>query len=130
MVNAGDGTLPLTLCSYVSVTFTAAATITPDPALVPGDVLAAVKAALADAFGFAARSFGQPVFASEVISTMQDVPGVVTLTLDDFNYSGVASAGPLNGLPAAAPTLGANGLIGAQLLTLESGLLPRVVLAS
>jgi len=130
MVNAGDGTLPLTLCSYVSVTFTVAATITPDPALVPGDVLAAVKSALAAAFGFAARSFGQPVFASEVISTMQNVPGVVALTLDDFNYSGAASAGPLNGLPAAAPTLGANGLIGAQLLTLEPGLLTRVVLAS
>jgi hypothetical protein len=61
---------------------------------------------------------------------MQNVPGVVALTLDDFNYSGVVSAGPLNGLPAAAPTLGANGLIGAQLLTLGSGLLPRVVLAS
>ena len=130
MVNAGDGTLPLTLCSYVSVTFAVAATITPDPALVPGDVLAAVKAALAAAFGFAARSFGQPVFASEVISTVQNVPGVVALTLDDFNYSGVVSADPLNALPAAAPTLGANGLIGAQLLTLESGLLPRVVLAS
>ena len=130
MVNAGDGTLPLTLCSYVSVTFTVAATITPDPALDSGDVLAAVKAALAAAFGFAARGFGQPVFASEVITTMQDVPGVVALTLDDLNYSGTVSSGPLSALPAAAPTLGANGLTGAQLLTLEPGLLPRVVLAS
>jgi predicted phage baseplate assembly protein len=130
MVNAGDGTLPLTLCSYVPRTFTVAATITPDPALVPSDVLAAVKAALADAFGFAARSFGQPVFSSEVIATMQNVPGVVALALNDFNYSGVVSAGPLDALPAAAPTLGANGLVGAQLLTLEAGPLPRVVLAS
>jgi hypothetical protein len=130
MVNAGDGTLPLALCSYESVTFTVAATITPDPALVSGDVLAAVKAALPSAFGFAARGFGQPVFESEVITVMQNVPGVVALTLDDFNYSGAASTGPLNALPAAAPTLGANGLVGAQLLTLEPGLLPRVVLAS
>jgi predicted phage baseplate assembly protein len=130
MVNAGDGTLPLTLCSYTARTFTVAATITPDPALVPDDVLAAVKAALAAAFGFAARSFGQPVFQSEVIATMQNVPGVVALALNDFNYSGVVSPGPQNALPAAAPTLGANGLVGAQLLTLEAGPLPRVVLAS
>ena len=33
MLSASDGTLPVTLCSYMPVTFTVAATITPDPAL-------------------------------------------------------------------------------------------------
>jgi len=129
MRGASDGTLPVTLCSYVPVTFTVAATITPDPALAAADVLAAVKVALAAAFSFASRAFGQPVFASEVIATVQNVPGVIAMTLDGFNYSGAVSAAPLDALVAAAPTLGAHGLIGAHLVTLEPGPLPLVVLA-
>jgi hypothetical protein len=112
------------------VTFTVAATITPDPTLVATDVLAAVKAALSAAFSFSSRAFGQPVFSSEVIATIQGVPGVVAMTLDAFDYSGAASASPLDALPASAPTLGAQGLVGAWLLTLEPGPLPGVVLGS
>ena len=59
---------------------------------------------------------------------MQNVPGVVAMTLDDFSYSGAAAQ--LDALPAAAPTLGPNGLVGAELLTLQPGPLPQVVLAS
>ncbi len=130
MRNASDGTLPVRLCSYVPVTFTVASTITPDPALVGADVLAAVKAALAAEFSFSSRSFGQPVFSSEVIATVQDVPGVVAMTLNDFNYSGQVTAAPPDALVASAPTLGPQGLAGAELLTLEPGTLPGVVLAS
>ena len=75
-------------------------------------MLAAVKAALAAAFSFASRGFGQPVFSSEVISAMQDVPGVVAMTLGDFRPSGAAAQADV--LPAAAPTLGPNGLVGAR----------------
>ena len=128
MIAAGDGTLPLALCSYVPKTFTIGATITPDPALVPASVLAAVTGALAAAFSFASRGFGQPVFSSEVISAMQDVPGVVAVTLGDFRPSGAATQA--NVIPAAAPTLGPNGLVGAELVTIEPGPLPGVVLAS
>ena len=128
MIAAGDGTLPLALCSYVPKTFTIGATITPDPALVPASVLAAVTGALAAAFSFASRGFGQPVFSSEVISAMQDVPGVVAVTLGDFRPSGAAAQA--NVIPAAAPTLGPNGLVGAELVTIEPGPLPGVVLAS
>jgi predicted phage baseplate assembly protein len=129
MLDASDGTLALALCSYVSRTFSVAAAVTPDPAL-GTRVLAAVKTALAAAFSFNSRSFGQPVFSSEVIATIQDVPGVVAVTLDGFGYSGEASTPPAYGLPAAGPTLGPAGLIGAELLTLEPGTLPGVVLAS
>jgi hypothetical protein len=130
MAGASDGTLPVTLCSYVPVTFTVAATITPDPTLISTDVLAAVKTALATTFSFASRAFGQPVFSSEVIATVQNVPGVVAMTLDSFGFSGTAGAAPLDPLPASAPTLGVQGLVGAQLLTLQPGPLPNVVLAS
>jgi len=130
MIAAGDGTLPLALCSYRPKTFTVAATITPDPALVPGDVRSAVTAALTATFGFASRGFGQPVFASEVITTMQNVPGVIAVTLDDFRPSGWAGPGPVPAIPATVPTLGPAGLAGAELVTLQPGPLPGVVTAS
>jgi hypothetical protein len=121
--------LAVTLCSYVPVTFTVAATVTADPALVKADVLAAVKAALLAVFSFQARAFAQPVFASEVVAVVQGVPGVVAMTLD-----GLARKGdPLTPVPdvllAAPPTFGGAGQVGAELLTLETGALPEVVLA-
>jgi len=130
MTAAGDGTLPLALCSYVARTFTVAATVTPDPALVPASVLAAVTSALTSTFSFASRGFGQPVFQSEVITTMQNVPGVVAVTLNDFRVSGATGPGPVPAIPASSPTLGPAGLVGAELVTLEPGPLPGVVIAS
>ncbi len=130
MLSASDGTLPVTLCSYQSLTFTVAATITPDSTLIAADVLTAVKTALATTFSFDSRAFGQPVFSSEVIATVQNVPGVVAMTLDGFSYSGTVAAAPLDPLPASAPTLGVQGLVGAELLILQPGPLPQVVLAS
>jgi len=130
LLDASDGTLALALCSYMPVTFTVSAVITPNPTAQASGVLTAVKAALAAAFSFSSRSFSQPVFASEVIATMQDVTGVAAVTLTGFGYSGAASGPPPNGLQASGPTLGSQGLIGAQLLTLEAGPLPGVVLAS
>jgi hypothetical protein len=120
MIGAGDGTVPVVLCDYVPVTFTLAATVTIDPALVPAAVLAAVEAALRAAFSFDARGFAQPVFRSEVIATVQDVPGVIAMTLDAFGYSGAVPSAQPEALLAAAPALGANGPIGAQLLTLDA----------
>jgi hypothetical protein len=129
LLDASDGTLALALCSYVPVTFTVSAVVTPSPTAPASGVLAAVKAALAAAFSFSSRSFSQPVFSSEVIAAMQDVPGVAAVTLTGFGYSGAASGSPPNALQASGPTLGSQGLIGAQLLTLETGPLPGVVLA-
>jgi hypothetical protein len=129
MLDAADGTLVVALCTHVPVTFTVAATITPDPSLVDTDVLAAVKAALAAAFSFDARQLAQPVFASEVIAVVQEVPGVVAMTLDGFARVGQAATPPPEVAIASAPTLGSAGLIGAELLTLAPGPLTGVVLA-
>jgi predicted phage baseplate assembly protein len=129
MQDASDGMLAVALCSYIPVSFTVAATISADPSLVQDDVLAAVRAALRSAFSFDARDFAQPVFASEVIAVAQAVPGVVSLTLDAFARKGDPPSVPPDYLAAAAPTLGGAGLVGAELLTLDPGSLPRVVLA-
>jgi hypothetical protein len=131
MQNATDGILPIVLCDYIPKSFAVAATITPDPTLVATDVLADVLSALAAAFSFSARAFGQPVYASEVIATIQNVPGVVAMTLDSLTPDGTAPGAPPDAIPAAAPTLGPNGgLQGAELLTINTGPLPGVVLAS
>jgi hypothetical protein len=129
MIAAGDGTLPLALCGYQAKTFTVGAAITPDPALVQASVVTAVTTALTSTFSFASRAFGQPVFASEVITAMQNVPGVVAVTLTDFRVSGT-NKGVAPSIPAKAPTLGASGLVGAELVTLAPGPLPGVVIAS
>ncbi len=130
MQQAGDGTVAVALCSYSPITFTIAATIITDPTLDGPTVLAAVQAAVQQAFAFDARDFMQPVYRSEVIAVMQDVPGVVALTLDGLAYSGTPLLGAQpDALVAAAPTIGAGGLVGAQLLTLQPGPLTAVVLA-
>jgi len=125
MKAASDGTVPVVLCDRVPVTFSVAATILCDPALLPSSVLDAVRKALTRAFGFTARAFSQPVYRSEVITVIQEVPGVIELTLDAFGYCGSGTTGPLpDVLVAKASTTGPGGIIGAQLLTLDPGRLP------
>ncbi len=96
----------------------------------PELVLEEVKAALAGQFGFARRHFGQPVTQAEVIATMQNVPGVVSVTLkylfrsDPFN-PGLAKS-LQNVLLAAQPEPGDSrfAALAAELLTLD----PRPIL--
>jgi predicted phage baseplate assembly protein len=63
-------------------TFAVKAGILVDPAHQAPTVTAAVRAALVEAFAPAARRFGQPVFASEVTTVAQHVPGVRAVDLD------------------------------------------------
>jgi predicted phage baseplate assembly protein len=130
MQNATDGTLQVALCDYIPKSFTVAATITPDPSLVAATVLADVLNVLSSMFSFASRAFGQPVFASEVISTIQNVPGVIAMTLDGLALDGAVPGATPDALVALAPTLGPHGLQGAELLTIDTGPLPGVVIAS
>ncbi len=51
------------------------------PRYEPAAVLAAVEAALKDAFAFERRGFGQRVTAAEVLAVMQNVPGVAAADL-------------------------------------------------
>ncbi len=134
MLAASDGTFPIVLCSYVPRTFTLGATLTADPSLDADAVVAAAKDALGAAFGFDARNFMKPVFPSEIFAVLQAVPGVIAATIDTFRLSDASaadlSAGPT--LPPAPliadpPVLVGGVLVGAQLLTLEPGLLPGVV---
>jgi uncharacterized phage protein gp47/JayE len=135
MLAGSDGTIPIVLCSHVPRSFTVGATLTVDPTLDADAVVTAAKAALRNAFGFDAREFMQPVYRSEVYAVLQAVPGVIALTLDSFRYADLfAGSFPAQGpgdppLIADPPVLVGGTLVGAQLLTLETGLLPGVVSA-
>jgi predicted phage baseplate assembly protein len=87
----GDPLLPLTVRSYARVPFRLKARIKvvadADPAL----VLGAVEAVLRQRFGFAARSFGQPVSIDEVVAVIHSDPGVVAVDVDRL-YRGATPA--------------------------------------
>jgi hypothetical protein len=96
-----------------------------DPSYSPSDsaaALAAVQTALASAFSFDARSFGQPVTVSEVVQVVMGATGVI-----DTHISGLAvvgDSGVSQTLTASAaswnvPGDPASGTVGAQLLMLS-----------
>jgi predicted phage baseplate assembly protein len=78
---SGDPFVDVTVKPYRPAFFQVEATIGVDPAYLADVVAGAVRAALAERFGFAARQFGQPVTAVEVIAAIQRVPGVVFVNL-------------------------------------------------
>ena len=128
---AGDGTVPIVLCTFVPRTFTVGATLTVDPSYDADVVTSAAKAALQSNFSFDQRAFLQPVYMSEVVALLQQVLGVVALTIDTFDFSdglGVEFSGAAQGaLVAGPPRLVAGALAGAELLTIDGGPLPGVV---
>jgi predicted phage baseplate assembly protein len=85
----------------------------------PDQVLAAVRAALGAAFGFDARSLGQPVAQSEVIAAIQAVPGVLATRLTGFTREDVQTD-LTEFLIAAAPLTGERGAVeGAEMLLID-----------
>jgi predicted phage baseplate assembly protein len=67
--------------SYTPRAFGLVAEVLVDERYRPTDVLAAAAAALAEAFSFSKRDFGQAVSAAEVITTAQAVAGVQAVSL-------------------------------------------------
>jgi predicted phage baseplate assembly protein len=79
------------VASFDPLTFAVQAEVLVDsPAFVAADVLAAVSAAVANAYSFAQREFAQPVTASEAIALMQTVPGVVAVWLKQLHLVGAS----------------------------------------
>src|SRR5262249_14773813 len=89
-------------------------------------VLAAVEQTLRDHFAFAARSFGQPVMLSAVISVIQAVPGVIAVDVDKLYRSGNMPSLQQR-LFAELPVLSPTGrLLAAELLTLDAAPLDQL----
>ncbi|MDB4951656.1 MAG: hypothetical protein JWM27_4305 [Gemmatimonadetes bacterium] len=124
----GDAFVPVRVLPFRAVRFHLDARLVIDADRLAETVLAAVRAALLAAFSFGARRFGQRVALSEVIATIQAVPGVVAVDVDALYRDG-GERKPAPYLTADAPRPGgqAPGVEGAELLTLE--LLPDALTA-
>ena len=92
-------------------------------------VLADARNRLRATFGFAQRAFVQPVFLSEVITVLHNTDGVIAVDLNALYFTGDAPdfmAAPPEALTVDGPTRSGSTLLGAELLTLDSGSLPGV----
>ena len=117
--HAGDPFVSLRVKSYRPARFRFAGKVKIDPDQQTDVVLAAVENALRDKFSFDVRAFGQPVFLSEVIATVQAVTGVLAVDVNKLYRAG-AAATLQNRLLAALPeTLADGSLVAAELLTLD-----------
>jgi hypothetical protein len=70
--------------SYLPLFFNVKAKLQIDARYVVEDVIEAATDALLDAFSYARRSFAQAVTAAEVVSTVQNVEGVIAVDLDQL----------------------------------------------
>jgi predicted phage baseplate assembly protein len=73
--------VPIVVAPFTSRPFAVSARILVAPDRLPADVLAAVRAAVVDRFSFGRRDLARSVTQSEVVATMQNVPGVVAVVL-------------------------------------------------
>ncbi|ANJ55744.1 beta-glucosidase [Pseudomonas silesiensis] len=114
---------PLRLASGAVLRFGVTAKVRIHPDYQSAAVLSAVRSALEQAFGFAARSYGQPVSGSEVLAVMQRVPGVERVDLDslqsDDGLSSSHVAGPDGRLRARGARWQSQQILAAQLLLLD-----------
>jgi hypothetical protein len=117
IADASDGHAVVTILPYRPASFRVAAKLRTDPAFAPDAVSAAVVATLNDRFSFDKRNLGQPVFRSEVIATIQTVPGVDWVDLDSFYRGDTPSLA--EALFAEAPRSGLRLGLGAQPLGAE-----------
>ncbi|SYX83999.1 putative baseplate assembly protein [Paenibacillus alvei] len=84
---AGDPFVPLRIQSYKKRFFTLSATVTINSDYLPDHVRLDIETKLRNQFSFEARTFGQPVFLSEVVATIQDVPGVLAVQMQSLYHS-------------------------------------------
>jgi hypothetical protein len=96
---ARDPVHPVQIASYKPLYFKLAANVQVDARYLKSLVFSAVEAVLKTAFSFPVRAFGQVVTAAEVITVIQQVPGVVAVDLDTL-YLPPATGGLNQVLPA------------------------------
>ncbi|HEU5239492.1 MAG TPA: putative baseplate assembly protein, partial [Pyrinomonadaceae bacterium] len=100
---SGDPDLPVQveLRELIVLVLSANVRLAPDYQWEP--VVTKIRAALLDDFGFQKRALGQPVLLSEIISVIQNIPGVEYVDVDAFG--GVTEQLSLDGIAAAAQSI-------------------------
>ncbi len=120
MKNAGDPYVPLRVQTFRPAFFTLDANIKIDSDFQSEVVLKQVEQELRQQFSFDARSFGQPVALSQIVSVMHSVQGVVAVDVNTLHR--VGEPNKLNArLAAAYPRVGSEGNVdAAELLMLDA----------
>lgn len=98
---AGDPDVVLVVQSYRRRLFVLRAQLAVEPRYLAAAVLADAAAALASAYSFESRDFGQPVVAAELVATLQQCQGVRAVALIDLRADSPAQAPPL--FPGSGP---------------------------
>lgn len=122
IANCSEPDAQVFVLPYTPIYFKLSATVYISPSYQVALVEPALEAALRQAFSFQSRTFGQPVYQSEVIAALQDVPGVVDVVLSQMYNSADANPSLQKQLAATVPQAGSrNSITPAQLLTLDPG---------
>ncbi|WP_323001809.1 putative baseplate assembly protein [Denitromonas sp.] len=121
LVTYGDPLVPLRLLNFRDARFRCRLSIKRDKAFELDAVLAAVEAALREAFSFARRAFGQTVSIDEVAAVAQGVPGVIAVHVTRLYRVGQSPTVVVPRLFAALPVASLTGVpLAAELLTLAA----------
>lgn len=93
--------MPVRVDTYQPLFFDVSAKLLIDARYLWSDVRAAATNALIGAFSFGRRAFAQPVRATEVVTILQNLPGVVFVDLDALHRFDQPASLPANGVVAA-----------------------------
>ena len=98
----GNPLVPLSVQSFIETLFGFTANVKYDPRYQQSAVAAQIQATLAATFGFAQRDFGQGVTVDEISTVIQNIPGVIAVTVppDSLQVTSSSLAGDLAGLAA------------------------------
>jgi hypothetical protein len=116
---AGDPNIPLRVKSFTHAFFTVSGKVFSAPEYLEAKVQTGVEDALRRVFSFEARSFGQSVARSEVITVIQSISGVVSVDLDSFYRVGDSPSLETE-LTASPPHSGTDDDLGAELLIIDA----------
>jgi len=117
----GHPYIPLRVVSYVPVPFTLAAHVIVEKDRVPELVLESVRAAVAQAFAFEQRAFGEAVDLSDIVKVMHGAGGVVSVDIKVLRRTDDVFPPRNERLTARPPRQLPNGtLIPAEILVLDS----------
>jgi hypothetical protein len=118
--SSSEPDLKIRVLTYNPKTFDVTARIQIDAAYVSEDVISAAEDELIAEFSFATRKFAEPVSLAEVMSTIQRVPGVLSVDIDILRFSSdVVEAAPTL-LVAQKATYGIPDSTKADLLTINT----------
>lgn len=112
----GDPFVPIVVRTFHSVVFRVNATVKIDKDRVPEVMRKTIEETLRAHYSFDARSFGQPVFRSEVIAVLQSVEGVVSANVTIIDPDNVPNSAIAASVPYGDIT---ENTLGADLLTLD-----------